>query len=447
MFYIEKIKNIVKNDPHREIVVVSELGKRQADDTKGTDMLIELAKTKDYGLIDRIVDFHRGVFPWISQERIRGPLLSRVSQNLEDRAYLDAVKAWGEETVARITAEEMNAMYIDPREIFLVTDDFGNAKILPESENMIRKRLGSLNGVVVVPGFYGYTKDGLIATFSRGGSDLTGAYIAAALEARVYENFTVPVTGRKEDTHINGVCAADPKIVNNPMKIEEITYSELRDLSYSGFDIMHSEALKPVAAKNIRMHVRNTLTYPHRGTFIVGDRVSNPKMPIVGIAYQDGFCAFSISKIGLDDETGIDEKILGAFVLKDESGKERRIPVNFTPGAVDDISVVMREKHPLVRAGWVDEIKTNLYKVVGDDGLVDFIENLGCLVVAGKGLREALGIAAGIQSTLDRARIDTVFTSIGAQKRCFVYGVNPLDGNKAVNALYDEFIRPFQTEQ
>lgn len=323
---------------------------------------------------------------------------------------------------ARLLADELNAEYVDPAELLRVSPDFGDAKIMPESENMIRNRLSG-NRTYIVPGFYGYTKDGLIATFSRGGSDLTGAYMAASLKARVYENFTDQI----------GVLSADPKIVENPKKIEEITFKEIRDLAYSGFGVFHQAAMHPVAKRRVPVHIRSTFEYPAVGTFVVSDRISNNEKPIIGVAYRNGFCAFNIEKEGLNEMIGISRDILSVFA-------DRGISYEFTPMGIDDFSVIIRQEQ-LKGNNTIDSVADDIFSRIREDSSVEFQDNLGILVVAGKGLRGHKGISAKIELALADSGVNILFKSQGAKERCIIWGIDNRDGRTAVNAVYDKFLR------
>ena len=145
---IERIKRITYDNPRRKIIVVSAPGKRDNDDVKVTDMLIKLARTKDSDLFDRILNRYKIVFPDENLEDITAMLDRRLNQNLEGKndadresPYKDGIAAFGEEACARLLAKYLGAEYVDSRELFMVTNDFGNAIILPCSEKMITKRL------------------------------------------------------------------------------------------------------------------------------------------------------------------------------------------------------------------------------------------------------------------------------------------------------------------
>ena len=425
---VKRIKNICDDDKRRRIVVVSAPGKRYSYDNKVTDLLIELAKAENLRrgeLFKSIIERFKFIASKTSQELISGLeklLDEKISKSIiSGEAYLDRLKAFGEEASARVVAEINNFYYIDPRELFLVSSEFGNAKILPESGEMIRKKLGSLlektNQIFVIPGFFGSTDKKEIATFSRGGSDLTGSYIASSLNATLYENFT----------DREGIFSANPDIIENPHKIDELTFDEMRDLSYSGFGIFHQEAVIPVQKARVPIHVRSTRDYPKNGTYIVVDRILNSKNPIIGIAYRDKFCSFNVTNPGLNDRVGIIADVLTEF-------KKRKISIEHVATGIDDISVIMNQTQ--FKGGLLNSVINGIYELMNNEGKVGFTDNLGCLVVAGKGLKGNRGIAGQIQKELSDDGINIRFMSQGEQERCIIYGINSEDGKKAVRCIY-----------
>ncbi len=461
---VERIKRIADDNPLRKIIVVSAPGVRNnpsaQDNTpklkkeKVTDLLIKLARstTSSYGSnaepsfelgadSSEIFDEIMGRYKQLSKEGN----VDYLSPILEDRlknsgmgaVHEDSLKAFGEEGYARLFARETDAVFVDPKELFLVTNEYGNAKILPESEKMIRKKFSDFikNGsgkpgdfdfsscpLFVVPGFYGYTAKGNRATFSRGGSDLTGAYIAAALGAEAYENFT----------DIEGIFSANPNIVKNPSKIDEMTFNEMRDLAYSGFSVFHEEAVRPVKERRIPVHVRSTFQYPLEGTYIVSERISDSDRPILGIAYQSGFCSFDIQKFGLNEMIGVGMNLLQVF-------EKRKIPIEHNPSGIDDLSFVLKKKY--IGRNQIGGIINDLYSVLGDDASIAFQEHLGTVVVAGKGLKGSKGISGRIQIALADADVNIKFISQGPLERCIIYGITESDHGRAVNAIYDNFLR------
>ncbi|MDO8623633.1 MAG: hypothetical protein Q7R52_05300 [archaeon] len=422
----DRIGRITKEDERRKIIVVSAPGispSNKADKSykKITDLAILYSKTRNPEIIGAMVQIYHRIYPDVSLNEFQSRIGELTQEDLSGKAFEDFFKARaGEALNAEYLAKTLNAEYIDAAELFSVSGDFGQARILPESEDKIRKKLKNIERLTIIPGFYGKTIEGKIATFKRGGSDLTGAYIAASLNADLYENFT--------DT---SVLTADPNIVSPiiPATISELTFDELRDLSYFGFGIFNSESIEPLQREGVLTHIRNTFEYPNEGTFVVNDRICDRKKPIVGIAYQNGFVSFDLRKTGLNDITGIGMDILKVF-------RDRKVPYEITPGAVDNISIIVNKtglgKHD------VHYILRDLGNLLGNSK-IDFLDNLGMLVVAGKAFRGNRGIAADILSTLAKADVNIRAISQGSDERCIMYGIEDDDRKKAMTSLFERY--------
>lgn len=423
---IERISKITEDDHRRSYIVVSAPGTRFDGDTKVTQLLVQLAgfRSNDRpsrGIIDEIVSRFEHVYSKTCSSEVGDRLIERFNQNLAPEPYMASLKAFGEETNARLLAESLGYNFIDPREFMFLSNSYDNAKVLKKSYDKI-KQLVKQEGVLVFPGFYGVNKKEEISTFSFGGSDLTGAILSKGLGVIEYENFT--------DCSI---YSADPRIVKDPRKIEEMTYKELRDLSYSGFNIFHQDAVHPLEDSGIPIHIRSTKNYPEQGTRVVTERVCDLEESILGVAYKGGFCSFSVSKSGLNGMTGVLNNITSVFSSKG-------IGIEYAPVGVDDVSIVAVEKD-LESKSHPDEIIKELKKTVGDNSLVNFYDNLGTLVVAGKALKRDIKTMGEIIINLSENNIDIRSVSCGEEKRCYMFGLNSKDGNKAVKIIYDSFIR------
>jgi aspartate kinase len=416
--FLSQLEKIRADDPRRKVFCYS----APNGAIKVTNTLMDLAQTKDLRLISPIMDMYRHLGTEKDREDLAYELIARLDSGLEGASYLDSIKAFGEYAAARLIAKSLGHTYVDPRDIMLMSSEFGNAKILDESEDMIRRSLGDPDVTYAVPGFFGYSKDGQIVTLSRGGSDLSGAYLAKSLDAILYENFSDK----------DGVGRADPRIIPDAKKIQVLTYHELRDLSYSGFSIFHPAAMGPLMDKDIPIHVRNTFSYPEPGTVVQRDRASDADMPIVGVAYRNGFCTFNIDCFGINEEVGIGERILKAFA-------DEKISYEFMPGVIDDISIVFRQDQ-LIDGCQLARIRTRLLSEVGEKAQVEFTDSIGCMVVAGKGLRGRKGIAGEIQQMLANYGINLRFIVQGAKERCIGYGLDQSDGHKAVKVIYDAYL-------
>ena len=272
---ILKIVNIVTSDRDRRIVVVSAPGKRHGKDTKVTDLLIALANAvlagkpfendlaavvQRYAEIQRELNLDSGIVAEIEND-LRGRIRARSDHNAQ---FMDTMKAAGEDNCARLVAQVfvgqgIPARYVDPREAgMLLSEDFGNAQVLPESYARLAT-LKDTREIVIFPGFFGYTLKGQVATFPRGGSDITGSILAAAVKADVYENFT----------DVDSVYAIDPRIVADAPAIATLTYREMRELSYAGFGVFHDEAVIPAVQAKVPICIKNTNRPEAPGTLVV----------------------------------------------------------------------------------------------------------------------------------------------------------------------------------
>ena len=401
---IEQVGRIIADEPERRVIVVSAPGKI-SNEEKVTDMLIKLYDTQDLSLIKKILDRYKQAYPQGEVDFIQRDLEER----LDDK---DALEAYGEIAQAKLFAKRFKFIYVDPSEYLLLDN---NGKILPESGDLIRQVFG--DGKYITAGFSGVTREGKVKTLGRGGSDTTGAVISAELKAAIYENFS----------DRTGVFAADPCIIENPLKIKIMTFKEKRDLSYSGFKIFQSAAVIPVEKAGIHVHIRSTFEYPEEGTYLVSERISDK--PIVGVAYREPFCSFDIHRPGLNEEVGILYKLLGIF-------NERRLSVEFPPGGVDDTSIILHQDQ--FTDGVVGRVISELKEV--SKGNVKFQENMGAVVIAGKGLKSNGYILGEVATLLSDNGIDLRFLQQGPTRSCVIYGINMRDKQKAVQLIYDNYL-------
>lgn len=312
---LKKVFQIIKDDPNRKIVVVSAPGKRSSLDDKVTDLLINLGTAALNGQdiqekIERVLSRYRKIAEELELhssiiEEIKSNLLMLTAGNKTyPDYYLDAFKASGEDNNAKLIAAYFNkegvpARYVNPKEVGLyVTDEPGNAQILTESYTNLYD-LRKIKEVIIFPGFFGYTKPGKICTFSRGGSDITGAILANAVHASLYENFT----------DVDAIYVANPSIIMNPCGIKELTYREMRELSYAGFSVLHDEALYPAFKRGIPVQIKNTNNPKAPGTSILKKRQSADQS-VVGIASSTGFCSIYIEKYLMNREIGFGRRVL-----------------------------------------------------------------------------------------------------------------------------------------
>ncbi len=432
---ILKVCNIVKSDPARRIIVVSAPGKRTKDDIKVTDMLIKCAEQKLdrkstekelQAVIERFAGIQKkaGVPEDVVLD-IEKDLRRRLDADRSHPArFIDLLKAAGEDNNAKLVAavfrkHGLDACYMSPKDAgLLLSDEHGNALVLEESYGNLKKALAGRKGVVVFPGFFGYTRAGEVVTFPRGGSDITGAVLAAALKADVYENFT----------DVDSVFAADPRIVDGAMPISLLTYREMRELSYAGFGVFHDEAIVPAVHAKIPVNVRNTNRPEMPGTMVVPDRTYTSG-DVVGIASSEGFCAVYVDKYLMNREVGFGRRLLQ--ILEDE-----KLSYEHSPSGIDNMSVILKEKD------FTPETETKVIKRIYEELKADNIDidrGLALVMIVGEGMHYTVGMAARATSALSKAGVNIEMLNQGSSEISMMFGVKAVDRKKAVKALYKAF--------
>jgi len=427
---ISKIIGIVSADARRRIVVVSAPGKRHGADTKVTDLLIALANAvlsgADHaGALEAVVERYREIQRDLAlpsevtgriESDLRGRIAGRGANNLQ---FMDTMKAAGEDLSAKIIAEAfvargIPARYVNPGDAgMLLSDEFGNAEVLPEAYG----RLASLKDskeIIVFPGFFGHTRSGEVATFPRGGSDITGAILAAAVKADVYENFT----------DVDSVYAMDPRIMPGAPAIEKMTYREMRELAYAGFGVFHDEAIIPAVRAQIPICIKNTNRPGAPGTLIVPERTYQ-QAAVVGISSADGFCAIYIDKYMMNREIGFGRRLLQ--ILEDEG-----ISFEHTPSGIDNLSVILRSA--ALGADKERKVVDRIAKELEPDN-VTVEHGLALLMVVGEGMHYAVGMASKATRALAEAGINIEMINQGASEISMMFAVKEIDRKRAVHAL------------
>ncbi|UCD53170.1 MAG: aspartate kinase [Phycisphaerales bacterium] len=427
---ILKVVDIVKADPDRRIVVVSAPGKRFPDDIKVTDLLITLADAviagqpyeselatvvARYAEIHKALDLDAAIVTEIETD-LRGRIADRSSN---DAQFMDTIKASGEDNNAKIIAQVfanqgVQARYVDPKDAgMLLSDDFGNAHVLPDSFQNLASLRDEQN-IVIFPGFFGYTRQGEVATFPRGGSDITGAILAAAVKADAYENFT----------DVDSVFAMDPRILGTAPAISLLTYREMRELSYAGFGVFHDEAIVPAVQAKVPICIKNTNRPAAPGTMIVAER-RYEHGEVTGIASADGFSAIYLSKYMMNREVGFGRRLLQIL-------EEEQLSFEHAPSGIDNMSVILRsapfsaEKEQQV----LDRIQTELET---DDVTIE--HGLSLIMIVGEGMRYAVGLAAKACAALADAGVNIEMINQGSSEISIMFGVKEVDRKHAVQAL------------
>ena len=421
----EKVKSIVQADPSRKVVVVSAAGKRFSDDHKLTDLLYLCHAHLKYGVAcDSVFDMIRSRYMEIRDELgLKTDLESEfdaLRKKMDKGISQDELVSRGEYFAARLMADYLGYDFLDS-ELWLRFKLDGTVDQEVSYEALSRAASGRR---VVIPGFYGAMPDGSIKTFTRGGSDITGALAAAALDADVYENWT----------DVSGFLMADPRIVKDPLPIERITYSELRELSYIGAQVLHEGTIFPVREKNIPLNIRNTNQPDHPGTMI-RESFDEPEEKadssfITGIAGRKNFSVITITKNGMSNEVGVLRRVL-------EILEKYQLVVEYLPSGIDSVSLVVA----------ADKLRPCQYQILGEiqkalkPDTIHVTEDMAIVAAVGRKMAFKPGISGKIFAALGENGINIRMITQGPEELNIIVGVDNKDFAGAIRVLYDSFVK------
>ncbi len=424
---IRKVHAIVKADPDRRYVVPSAPGKRTRDDQKITDLLYLCHEHARQGIaFDEVFTLIADRFRMIAKGLGVGDgleaRLAEVHAGIAAAAKAgrgpDYAASRGEYLNSTLIAELLGYTFVDAAEVIF----FNERGRLDEAKtyDALSARLGAIPNAVV-PGFYGCTPDGHIKTFSRGGSDVTGAIVARGVGASVYENWT----------DVSGLLMTDPRIVANPRKIQTLTYRELRELSYSGATVLHEDAVFPVRAAGIPVNIRNTNEPDDPGTTIVSGEAggSFPTGVITGIAGRKDFTILNVEKAMMNSELGFGRRVLNVLEVNG-------ISFEHMPSSIDTLSVVVSDAQ---LGDKLDAVIQELRQEVHPDR-IDIDKNLALIATVGRGMASTPGMAGRLFGALGKAGINIRMIDQGSSELNIIVGVNIDDYEPAVRAIYQAFV-------
>jgi len=419
---IRKVLAIIQSDPERKIIVVSAPGKRSSEDQKITDLLYEWHRLRELRLSsDEIRPIVQDRFAKIILDLgIKFDLeveMTEISQRIAEGATVDYAASRGEYLIGKIVAVALGYKFVDPA-TYIRFDRWGRYE---KSEGHIRLALPLRGMRVVIPGFYGSMPDGSIKTFSRGGSDITGAIVAAAIGAEIYENWT----------DVSGLLMVDPRVVENPKKIKTVTYREMRELAYMGANVFHEEAMFPVQDAKIATSIRNTNDPEDDGTcIVVGGEVLENKDIITGIAGRKDFTVIRIEKKMMNQEVGFARKILS--ILESEG-----ISFEHMPSGIDTLSVIIDERQLGQK---LDGVLNGIWEICLPDGVV--VDNkIAMIAVVGREMAYTPGVAARVFTALAEEGINVRMINQGSSEISIIIGVKNDDYEGAIRAIYRAFVK------
>ena len=422
----KKVHDILCNDEERRYVVVSAPGKRFKDDNKITDLLYltyaHIKYSVPYGSILKVIEDR---FNQIKNElNINTDLegeFKTIRENLDKKCEEDYIVSRGEYLCALLMSDYLKCDFVDAKDvIFFNYDDTINKE---KTHKKLSEVLANSNKAII-PGFYGSYPDGSIKTFSRGGSDITGAIVSNVMGADIYENWT----------DVSGFLTADPKIVENPKQIKHITYRELRELSYMGASVLHEEAVFPVRQAGIPINIKNTNEPENPGTLIIRDDQAGEDYAdgdiITGIAGKKDFSFFHIHKEHMANEVGIIKKALEVF-------EERGISIDHIPSGIDSFTIVLPSNSvEKVSHQIVEELKE---KCKTEN--VQVYRHISLITTVGIKMAYRPGVSAKLFTALGSKNINIRMIDQGSSEINIIVAVEDKDFEEAIRAIYDAFIK------
>lgn len=419
----KKVKAIIEADPARKIIVVSAAGKRNKEDHKLTDLLYLCNAHIKYGVdcdpvFSMISERYRDICRELNLKVDIESELHALREEMNDGISKDKLVSRGEYFSALLMADYLGYDFIDAEK--WLKFNFDGSINEEESYELLRSLAAGRR--VVIPGFYGALPNGAIKVLTRGGSDVTGALAAAALDADVYENWT----------DVSGILMADPRIIENPDSIERITYNELRNLSYMGAQVLHEATLFPVAEKNIPVNIRNTNAPEHPGTVIMesfDDELRSDRF-ITGVAGKKDFSVITVSKVGMSSEVGAIKRILESF-------EKHELSVEYTPSGIDSVSIVVSSAK---NSSKIFAVIGDIQKNVNPDD-IKITENIAIVAAVGRKMAFKPGSSGRLFAALGQNGINIRMITQGPDEQNIIVGVDNKDYENAIKVLYHSFVK------
>ncbi|MGG7179111.1 aspartate kinase [Clostridium paraputrificum] len=415
-----KVRDIVLSDEARKYVVPSAPGKRHGKDTKITDLLylsqihVETGISLD-DVFKHVEERYTGIVKDLGLNFDIQKYLDIVKKDIEEGASKDYAASRGEYLNGLILANYLGYDFIDAKEVILFDND--GSLDSEGTKNRLKDRLKK-SEKAVIPGFYGSDREGNIVTFSRGGSDVTGALVAASIDAELYENWT----------DVSGFLMADPRIVENPKAISHITYKELRELSYMGASVLHEDAIFPVREAGIPINIKNTNKPEDKGTFIVQTTEGHECKTITGIAGKKDFTVISIEKAMMNQELGFCRKVLSVLEMNSVSFENM-------PSGIDTVCVVISDSELKNKR---DRIVEEIKRSCNPDTIVVH-PNMALIATVGKGMAKNRGVAAKVFGALAEADVNIRMIDQGSSEMNILVGTENDDFERTIRAIYKAF--------
>lgn len=328
----------------------------------------------------------------------------------------DLVSSYGERISARILAAclqklKINAQAVDAWDAgFITTNDFTNARLLPDSPHKLNEAIGKMNFLPVITGFIGKSREGHITTIGRGGSDFSASLIGAAVQAGIIEIWT----------DVSGIMTSDPRLAPQAKPLDSLSFQEAAELSYFGAKILHPKTIEPAMRKKIPVLVKNSFKPEEPGTLILPESEKEPGLKAVTL--KRGIVRVNLYSSGMLEAPGFLSRVFKIF-------EKHEISVDVIATSEVNVSLTLDHADGLEKA--VSELSEFADVEVERDRAII------CLV--GEGLKQTPGIAGRVFKILGDACINIEMISQGASQINLTFVVRSSDSDKAVKLLHREF--------
>jgi aspartokinase/homoserine dehydrogenase 1 len=348
---------------------------------------------------------------------------------------LDLVMSFGERLSATLLAHifcanAMEAAFLDTRTLIVTNDRFGGAQYIPQKthENIrsfFNEHQSSKKSKItlhIATGFIGSTKEGQTATLGRGGSDLTAAIFGAALEVEEVEIWT----------DVDGIHTADPKLVKNSFRINEMLYAEAMEISHFGAKVLFPPTIRPALEKGIPISIRNTFNPAGEGTRIV-NKAAESEYPIRGISSISRIALLRLQGPGMVGVAGFSARVFGALarrgisvILICQSSSEYSICFAVMPDEARGAELALEEEFKQeIHSGGIEKPLTET--------------ELSIIAVVGSKMKSTSGVSGKFFHALGRNGINIVAIAQGSSEINISAVISRNDESKALNAVHEAF--------
>ena len=418
--HFKQVKAIIEADKDRKCVIVSAPGKGEGERDKITDLLYLCFQHNKYH-----VEFD-SLFARVEQRYLTIKKELNIDYPIENdiQDIKNALKAGemteaklvsrGEFLCAKLLSAYLGYSFLDAKDLIHFKFD---GKVDEKKTNEDITKAFSKVEKAVIPGFYGAYPNGDICLFSRGGSDVSASYFAEALDAYLYENFT----------DVSGFYMADPRIIENPLKINEISYDELRELSYAGAQVLHAETIIPLMEKRIPLEVLNS-NHPEEGGTFIKDKAPGNNHLITGLTGKKGFIALTFVKSREYDKLESIRMVLDVFA-------RYKVPVEHIPTSIDSFSVIAEKS----------KLEDRYFDLVADlkklPEIVSLSEDddVALVAIVGSNMAKKSGVSGKILSVFGEEKINIKLIDQGREEINIIVGISNSDFEKSLQALYNRF--------